>query len=191
MLHTIGWGRTNHAGGGDPNVLQHVISENYSGLLKPKYGNSDGVDGNARFYGVEIWYSGSHSMTDEQYYTLTRLGAAVCNYHSWSSLSVIGHGEWSNDKWDPGISKNKMANMSLVRSDISEAIKRGPNPVTVPKKSQTYKDVWESDFAQPPTGRETKDNPTWTPINVIRATAEDARKALANTEEILRILKAK
>ena len=71
----VGWGRANHAGGGDPAVLQHVINEDYTGQLKPTRGNSNGVDGNAHFYGVEIQYSGSKTMADVQYKTALKLGA--------------------------------------------------------------------------------------------------------------------
>ncbi|NJP74890.1 peptidoglycan recognition family protein, partial [Streptomyces sp. C1-2] len=101
-VYLVGWGRANHAGGGDPAVLQHVIAEDYTGQLHPTRGNSDGVDGNARFYGVEIQYSGSRPMSDAQYAAARRLSAAILDHHGWSEKSVIGHGEWSADKWDPG-----------------------------------------------------------------------------------------
>ena len=87
-VHLIGWGRANHAGAGDPDVLEAVIAEK----AIPKH-NESTVDFNARFYGVEIWYSGSHEMTDAQYKTLLKLSAAVCDFHGWGAGSVIGHGE--------------------------------------------------------------------------------------------------
>ncbi|MEU3656394.1 N-acetylmuramoyl-L-alanine amidase, partial [Streptomyces sp. NPDC032161] len=53
-VHMVGWGRTNHAGGGDPRVLDQVIAESYgSRPTPPTKGNANGVDGNARFYGWE------------------------------------------------------------------------------------------------------------------------------------------
>lgn len=117
----IGWGRANHAGSGDPDVLNAVINENYDKY--PPTDNESSVDGNARFYGVEIWYSGSHAMSDKQYATLRKLAAAICDFHTWSEKSVIGHGEWgSPGKWDPGISSGKMMDMAKVRADIKSTI---------------------------------------------------------------------
>lgn len=123
-LWSIGWGRCNHAGGGDPAVLAKVVSEDYSGILKPHYGEGDNgaVDGNAVFYGVEIGYSGSHGMTAAQYSTLLKLAAAVCAYHKWTAKSVIGHGEWSSQKWDPGYAPNKMMDMNAVRNDVADVL---------------------------------------------------------------------
>lgn len=126
MLWLMGWGRANHAGGGDPNVLAKVISEDYSGILKPHYhqGESGAVDGNTRFYGVEIGYSGSHGMTSAQYTTALKLSAAILDFHGWTAKSVIGHGEWSDWKWDPGYAANRMMDMNAVRNDIGDVLKR-------------------------------------------------------------------
>ncbi|MGJ3559645.1 peptidoglycan recognition protein family protein [Streptomyces sp. INA 01156] len=96
-LHLVGWGRANHAGLGDGDVLKAVIAEKSI----PRH-NKANTDGNRHFYGVEIWYSGSHAMTDSQYKTLRLLAAAVCDFHDWNEQSVIGHGEWgSPGKRDP------------------------------------------------------------------------------------------
>lgn len=120
-LHMIGNGRCNHAGKGGANVLDAVIAENY-GAYPPKATNP-GVDGNSRFYGVEIWYSGSHGMTQAQYNTLLKLAATVCKHHGWTQRSVIGHGEWSLEgKWDPGYSAGKMMDMNAVRNDVLATI---------------------------------------------------------------------
>lgn len=125
----IGWGRANHAGSGDPDVLDAVVAESYGKY--PPADNQSTVDGNARFYGVEIWYSGSHSMTAAQYQSLMKLAAAVCDFHGWSEKSVIGHGEWgSPGKWDPGYAPGKMMDMADVRADIAATLKG--KQVTVP-----------------------------------------------------------
>lgn len=148
----IGWGRANHMGGGDPAVLQKVTSENYTGVLKPNFGEGDpgAADGNGHFYGIEIGYSGSHGMTANQYRTLLRICAVICRAHGWSAKSVIGHGEWSNDKWDPGYSRGKMMNMAAVRYDVQNVIdgkdknadgEPDTAPVPTPKpvpKNKTY-----------------------------------------------------
>src|SRR5690606_30054111 len=95
----IGWGRANHAGSGDDDVLRAVIAEDYGDY--PPTDNEANTDGNSRFYGVEIWYSGSHGMTTAQYSSLLKLAAAVLDFHGWTKRSVIAHGEWQPGKWDP------------------------------------------------------------------------------------------
>lgn len=129
-----GWGRCNHAGGGDPDVLEKVISENYSGILKPKYTNGStlAIDGNAHFYGFEIMYSGSHAMSIAQMVTSTKVAAAICTHHKWSKKSTIGHGEWQKGKWDPGITSGNMMDMNAYREAVGVKIKAGPNPPPAP-----------------------------------------------------------
>lgn len=134
-----GWGRCNHAGLGDGDVLKLVASEKYNGVLKPRIAN---VDGNSRFYGFEIMYSGLHSMSSAQLVTSTRLSAAICTYHGWKKQSVIGHGEWQPGKWDPGIKKGTMMDMSDVRLLVGDAITKGPtlpNPGPVPPVENLHK----------------------------------------------------
>jgi hypothetical protein len=126
-VYLVGWGRANHAGGGDPVTLQHVINEDYTGQLKPTRGNSNGVDGNAHFYGVEIQYSGSHQMADAQYAAARRLSAAILDFHGWTEKSVIAHGEWSSDKWDPGYAPGKIMAMPGVRADVKATLTAGPD----------------------------------------------------------------
>jgi hypothetical protein len=127
-VHLVGWGRANHAGLGDDDVLDAVIDERPAPV-----DDESNTDGNARFYGVEIWYSGGHAMTDAQYKTLRLLAAAVCDFHGWSPESVIGHGEWgSPGKWDPGISPGKMMDMDKVRKDIRTTL--GSKPAQAPTK---------------------------------------------------------
>jgi LysM repeat protein len=250
-VHLVGWGRANHAGAGDPDVLNAVINENYG--ANPPVDNQSSVDGNSRFYGVEIWYSGSHPMSDKQYATLRKLAAAICDFHGWSEKSVIGHGEWgSPGKWDPGISSGKMMNMAEVRADIKATLggSKEPDPVpskpsgsesthtvvkgetlwsiaekykvsvdnlkkwnnlksdtldigqklqvkapstgggTVATKTAGYKEVWDLDVATPPKGRETKENPTWAPMSILRGIYEkldDVQKRLDAIEKKLGI----
>ncbi|MGW0930709.1 peptidoglycan-binding protein [Streptomyces sp. NPDC002644] len=117
-LHLVGWGRANHAGLGDDDVLDAVIAEK-----DLPADNESNTDGNARFYGAEVWYSGSHKMTDAQYKTVLLLAAAICDFHNWKAESVIGHGEWgSPGKWDPGYAPGKMMDMDKVRADIKATI---------------------------------------------------------------------
>lgn len=119
VVHLVGWGRCNHAGLGDDDVFRHVRDEDYSGILKP---NENNTDGNDALYGLEAMYSGSHGMTPAQYKGTTLFSAAICDGHGWSSKSVIAHGEWTNQKWDPGYAPSRMMDMTAVRSDIQDAI---------------------------------------------------------------------
>ncbi|MGI5196925.1 peptidoglycan-binding protein [Streptomyces sp. CA-288835] len=133
-IHLVGWGRANHAGAGDDDVLHAVKNE-----LKLPVDNESNTDGNRHFYGVEIWYSGSHEMTDAQYATLRKLAAAICDFHNWNEKSVIGHGEWgSPGKWDPGYKPGKMMDMDEVRADIKATIAKTepetPSKPTSPSK---------------------------------------------------------
>lgn len=131
-VHLIGWGRANHAGAGDPDVLSAVIDERPAPV-----DNESSVDFNSRFYGVEVWYSGNHEMTDAQYKTLLKLSAAVLDFHGWGKYSVIGHGEsGSPGKWDPGYAPGKMMNMDKVRTDVGGVLNSGPKKST-PVNSST------------------------------------------------------
>ncbi len=186
-LHLIGNGRANHAGLGDPDVLNAVKWEDYGKY--PPTDNQATVDGNTHFYGVEIWYSGSHSMTDAQYFTLLRLGAAIFDFHNWTHKSLIAHGEWQPGKWDPGFKSGQMMDMHIVRTDLAATIKRGPVVIDpVESKSTVFKQVWETDAAEPPKGHKTTENPTWHPMSLLRKACEDAEAARKNTEKIMKHL---
>jgi len=131
-VHLISAGRANHAGSGDDDVLRAVINE--SALPADDESNTDG---NARFYGVEVWYSGSHRMTDAQYASLRKLAAAICDAHGWSAKSVIGHGEWgSPGKWDPGYAPGKMMDMDAVRADVAATLSKAAPKPAEPKPAE-------------------------------------------------------
>lgn len=126
LLILSGWGRANHFGLGDSNVLEHVQKENYTGVLKPHIADTDG---NAHFYGFEIMYSGEHIMSAAQAHTAARLSAAICAFHNWTKRSVIGHGEWQPGKWDPGFQEGKMIDMAAMRNTIGDELDKGAHPV--------------------------------------------------------------
>lgn len=114
----IGGGRSNHFGSGSARTLNHVINEDYTGTLTP---GADGVDGNRHFYGQETMYSGGHPMTIAAYRSTVRAMAAICDFHKWSSKSVIGHKEWTRRKVDPG-----SLDMAKFRHDVQACINAGP-----------------------------------------------------------------
>ncbi|MFE4057342.1 N-acetylmuramoyl-L-alanine amidase [Streptomyces sp. NPDC059096] len=124
VVHLVGHGRTNHAGGGDPKVLARVIAEDYGDRPpRPTRGNADGEDGNARFYGFECVNlgDGKDPWPSAQLDAVERVGAAICRAHGWGALSVIGHLEWSNDKIDP-----KGFGMPGMRDRIAGRLKTTP-----------------------------------------------------------------
>lgn len=115
--------RANHAGGGDPAVLNAVINESYGNYPPvPRFheGSPGAADGNDSFYGCEVYYSGLKATTSKQYRSLVLLWAAICDHYGWSAKSVIGHKEWSSWKWDPG-----KVDMKRLRADIQEKLDAG------------------------------------------------------------------
>lgn len=119
-------GRANHAGGGDPDVLNAVIAESY--MTKPpatRYheGSAGAADGNDAFYGFECENlgDGKDSWPKVQHEAMVRAAAAICRYYQWSDKSVIGHLEWSNWKIDP-----KGFSMVAFRADVAACLKQAP-----------------------------------------------------------------
>lgn len=111
-VETIGWGRANHAGGGDPDVLAAVKAERYP---LPKTGEHQGssgaVDGNPHFVGYECINKGDGKdpWPPIQLEAIARACAAVCRLYGWSVNSVIRHMDWSDWKPDPkGVDWGKM-----------------------------------------------------------------------------------
>jgi hypothetical protein len=130
-LHMIGNGRANHAGGGDPDVLDAVIAERQP---VPKTGEHQGsagaVDGNAHFYGVEAVNhgDGNDPWPDVQMDALVRFAAAICRFHGWSANSVIGHKEWSDWKSDPSFDMNDFRARVQVQLDGHGTTPPKPEP---------------------------------------------------------------
>ncbi|MFH8475297.1 N-acetylmuramoyl-L-alanine amidase [Streptomyces sp. NPDC018000] len=177
-VHMVGWGRTNHAGGGDPRVLEQVISESYGTRpTPPTRGNSNGVDGNSRFYGWECENlgDGKDPWPKAQYSAIVRVQAALCRAHGWSAKSVIGHLEWSSDKIDP-----RGFTMARLRADVAERLKHpaswnpgSPNTEEDPMAGITKKDifdaVWKTDAIDAPSdAADFKTNPTWQAQSILK-----------------------
>lgn len=132
IVTAIGWGRANHAGGGDPGVLAAVKAEDYPLPRTNEHQGSDGaVDGNAHFVGYECINKGDGKdpWPAVQLEAIARACAAVCRLYDWSADSVIRHMDWSDWKPDPkGVDWGKM------RSRIDEILAGPPNATPMPGK---------------------------------------------------------
>jgi hypothetical protein len=121
-LHLGAVGRANHAGRGSSTTLSRVTAQNYAGYTSELRPGVDNVDGNAHYYGNEVRYDGARPMTAAQYRTALLHAAAICDFHGWSALSVIGHREHSRRKVDPG--RNPM---NKFRTDLAAVLRAGPD----------------------------------------------------------------
>ncbi|CAL9537363.1 hypothetical protein SUDANB120_04174 [Streptomyces sp. enrichment culture] len=114
-VHLVGYGRANHAGSGDRDVLAAVIAER---RLPPD--NERDTDGNRHFYGFECENlgDGRDPWPTVQLDAMARAAAAVCRVHGWTERSVIGHLEWQPGKPDP-----RGFTMDSFRTRVGERLK--------------------------------------------------------------------
>ncbi|MEU9220131.1 N-acetylmuramoyl-L-alanine amidase [Streptomyces sp. NPDC048376] len=132
-VHVVGYGRTNHAGLGDDDVLQAVIDER---ALPAD--NEANTDGNRHFYGFECENlgDGEDPWPAVQLEAIERAAAAVCRHHRWNERSVIGHLEWQPGKVDP-----RGFTMASMRARVADRLDGTPSddwkpstPGTTPSK---------------------------------------------------------
>ncbi|WP_199546572.1 N-acetylmuramoyl-L-alanine amidase [Streptomyces sp. N35] len=129
-VHLVGYGRTNHAGMGDDDVLKAVIAEH--AMPKP---NEATTDGNRHFYGLECenMGDGEDPWPEAQLLAIEKVAAAVCRRYGWGAGSVIGHREWQPGKVDPrGFSMQTMRGRIAARLD-GHTPKPSPPKPSVPK----------------------------------------------------------
>ncbi|MGW6567913.1 N-acetylmuramoyl-L-alanine amidase [Streptomyces sp. NPDC054975] len=114
-VHLVGYGRANHAGAGDDDVLRAVIAEQG---LPPD--NEVTTDGNRYFYGFECENlgNGSDPWPKVQLEAIEKAAAAVCRVHGWNQRSVLGHLEWQPGKVDP-----RGFTMASMRERIAERLR--------------------------------------------------------------------
>lgn len=129
-VHLVGYGRTNHAGLGDPDVLAAVIAE-----TKPPLDDEATVDGNRHFFGFECENLGDNE--DEwpaaQIDAIVRVCAAICRLLGWNPRSVIRHMDWQPGKIDP---RGPGMNWDSILLKVTERLGRTttPTPLPVPVK---------------------------------------------------------
>ncbi|MFJ6698582.1 N-acetylmuramoyl-L-alanine amidase [Streptomyces sp. NPDC091272] len=123
-VHLVGYGRANHAGSGDDDVLAAVIAER-----NLPADNEANTDGNARFYGFECENlgDGKDPWPAAQVDAIVRASAALIRAHGWGkagNTSVIGHSEWQPGKVDP---RGPGIGMNDIRRRVAARLKSPPN----------------------------------------------------------------
>jgi N-acetylmuramoyl-L-alanine amidase len=133
-VHLVGNGRANHAGSGSAAVFDAVVSE---AAMLPRPG-PDAIDGNARLYGWEAVNrgDGTDPWPEAQLDAIARVQAALCEHHSWSARSVIGHQEWTTRKIDP-----RGFTMASMRARVAAHLAAGPIPREEPYVALTAEDI--------------------------------------------------
>ncbi|MEU9285959.1 N-acetylmuramoyl-L-alanine amidase [Streptomyces sp. NPDC048275] len=119
-VHLVGYGRANHAGLGDDDVLKAVIAEKTLPAA-----NEANTDGNRSFYGFECENLGDNKdpWPAVQVEAMVRTAAALCRAHGWGkdgTTSVIGHKEWQPGKVDP---RGPGVSMPDIRARVAERLK--------------------------------------------------------------------
>jgi hypothetical protein len=135
-VHLVGYGRANHAGLGDPDVLAAVIADK-----APPTDNEATVDGNRHFYGFECENlgDGKDPWPEAQLLAIEQVSAALCRHHDWTPRSVIRHLDWQPGKVDPrGIDWAAMQARIGKRLGDDKATATQPTPPPPPRKPVVY-----------------------------------------------------
>jgi N-acetylmuramoyl-L-alanine amidase/LysM domain len=117
-VHLVGYGRANHAGMGDDDVLQAVIAER---KLPPD--NEANTDGNRHFYGFECENlgDGKDPWPEAQLVAIELVATAICRKHGWTARSVIRHLDWQPGKVDP-----RGVDWTAMQARITKRLKSKP-----------------------------------------------------------------
>ncbi|MFD0436995.1 N-acetylmuramoyl-L-alanine amidase [Streptomyces chartreusis] len=139
VVHLVGYGRANHAGLGDPDVLRAVIDER----ALPADDQAS-TDGNRHFYGFECenMGDGEDPWPEAQLLAIEKVSAAICRHHGWSERSVIGHKEWQPGKSDPrGYTMDGMRGRIGKRLTDSKPAAPAPKPKPLPPPKKPTVDL--------------------------------------------------
>ncbi|TQE35482.1 N-acetylmuramoyl-L-alanine amidase [Streptomyces ipomoeae] len=127
-VHLVGYGRANHAGLGDDDVLRAVIAERALPV-----DDEANTDGNRHFYGFECENlgDGEAPWPDAQLLAIERVAAAVTRHHGWGAGSAFRHLDWQPGKVDPrGIDWPAMQKRIAARLGSSAPVPAPPAPST-------------------------------------------------------------
>jgi len=119
-LYMVGWGRANHAGLGDDDVLRAIIPER--ALPTDDEANTDG---NRHFYGFESenMGDGKDPWPRAQLDTMAAVSYVIANHHGWTEKSTLMHSEWQPGKTDP---RGPGFTADGLRADIRSMLRYGP-----------------------------------------------------------------
>jgi hypothetical protein len=115
-VHLVGYGRANHAGLGDDDVLRAVIAERAVPV-----DDEANTDGNRHFYGFECENlgDGEDPWPKAQLLAIEKVAAAICRHHGWDPARVIRHLDWQPGKPDPrGVDWAAMRKAIAVRLGV-------------------------------------------------------------------------
>lgn len=141
-VHLVGYGRANHAGLGDPDVLAAVIAER-----TPPADNEATVDGNRHFYGWECenMGDGRDPWPDAQIEAIVRVITALCRHHDWTARSAIRHLDWQPGKVDPrgpGMDWDDiLARVAARLTGATPSTPKPPVPKPLPKPAKPVVDL--------------------------------------------------
>jgi hypothetical protein len=129
-VYLVGYGRANHAGLGDPDVLAAIIAEK-----TPPVDDEATVDGNRAFYGFECENLGDNkdSWPDAQIEAIVRVIAALCRHHGWSARSALRHLDWQPGKVDP---RGPGMDWSAILTRVAARLGTKPPTTTLPQPTK-------------------------------------------------------
>lgn len=166
QLYMVGWGRCNHAGSGDDDVLRAVINETTLPV-----DNEANTDGNARFYGIELINlgDGKDPWPEVQVDAAARWAAALCRAHGWSARSVIGHKEWQPGKIDPTFDMNAFRTRvaGLLAHEPGWSPQQEEDPMAGMTNTEIARAVWETDGVVGVPTEWSSTNPEWKPASIL------------------------
>jgi hypothetical protein len=164
-VHLVGWGRANHAGLGDPDVLAAVRAE----TALPADDQAT-ADGNRHFYGFECENlgDGRDPWPEEQLRAIEKVAAAICRHHGWSAASGLGHLEWQPGKIDP-----RGFTMASMRERIAKRLGDGPPPA-LPKPATPVVDLSKLVAAAKSDPAKAGQPVTYSGVKVVEAALVDA-----------------
>ncbi|MFF6825059.1 N-acetylmuramoyl-L-alanine amidase [Streptomyces longwoodensis] len=127
VVYLVGYGRANHAGLGDPDVLSAIIDER-----QLPTDDQASVDGNRHFFGFECENLGDNvdPWPAEQLQAITRVAAAICRHYGWTERSVLRHLDWQPGKVDP---RGPGMNWAQVQAAIAKRLGSKPAGTPAPR----------------------------------------------------------
>lgn len=139
-VYILSNGRANHAGMIARNVYLAVVNE-YPSHPVP---GPDEIDGNDRFYGIEIanMGDGKDPYPVEQYDAAVRWATALCRFHGWTADSVIGHKEATRRKIDPSFSMDRFRWHVRTALALPRGAWQGSTSPTIERDDMDAQDVW-------------------------------------------------